>query len=336
MSRLKLSILDQSPVRAEGTAEQAIQETILLAQKAEVLGYTRFWVSEHHNISFVAGSAPEVLIAHLAAVTKYIRLGSGGIMLPNHSALKVAENFRLLEILAPGRVDLGVGRAPGGDRVTASLLNPSNRFDGKEYVRQLDELQHYFNDTAATSHGRVIAVPTAAGQPPVWMLTSSGESAYLAAELGLGLTFAQFINAHGAAQAIREYKSHFKASPLFPEPKAFVALWVVIAETEEVVRQNVAILQHRILQIEKGDGTSGLQSYEAIKDYPYTDSDRFRLEQNSGRMVAGRPEQVKAKLEALAEDCGIDEVMAVIMAYGFEDKVKSYELLAETFELKGR
>ncbi|MEO6187263.1 MAG: MsnO8 family LLM class oxidoreductase [Ginsengibacter sp.] len=150
---IKLGILDQSIVREGFTAQEAIEETIATAKLAEELGYSRFWVSEHHNAPSIAGSTPEVLMVKLADETHSIRIGSGGIMLPNHSALKVAENFRMLETLFPGRIDLGIGRAPGGDRITAALLNPSNDFNEDSYLLQLSHLQHYFNDTAATSYG---------------------------------------------------------------------------------------------------------------------------------------------------------------------------------------
>src|ERR1700759_4616471 len=146
--KIKLSILDQSIVRKGGTAAQAIAETIETVKLAEHLGYTRFWVSEHHNTTMIAGSAPEVLMVKLADETSRIRIGSGGLMLPNHSALKVAENFRMLETLFPGRIDLGIGRAPGGDRITASMLNPSNTFSEESYLRQLEHLQAFFRDEA--------------------------------------------------------------------------------------------------------------------------------------------------------------------------------------------
>src|SRR5688572_14903043 len=163
--KIRLSILDQSIVTKGSTAPQAIANTIETVKLAERLGYHRFWVSEHHNATTIAGSAPEVLMVKLADETTHIRIGSGGIMLPNHSALKVAENFRLLETMFPGRIDLGMGRAPGGDRITASLLNPSNTFSEESYLLQLSHLQHYFNDSAETKYGQLLAVPQAETVP---------------------------------------------------------------------------------------------------------------------------------------------------------------------------
>jgi len=175
---IRLSVLDQSPVRKGVTAEQAVKETIELAKYTDQLGYTRFWVSEHHNTGSLAGSTPEVLMAYLASQTTNIRIGSGGVMMPNHSALKVAENFRMLEALAPGRIDLGMGRAPGTDRLTASVLNPSNQFREQDFIEQLYDLRNFFHDTGepGTPVGRIRAIPQVQTVPDMWLLSSSGQS----------------------------------------------------------------------------------------------------------------------------------------------------------------
>src|ERR1700759_4405541 len=204
-TKLTLSVLDQTPIRNGSDAPGALQETIQLAKLADRLGYTRYWLSEHHNTITLAGAAPEILISRLAAETSRIRVGSGGIMLPNHSTLKVAEDFRLLEALYPGRIDLGLGRAPGGDRLTAQLLNPSNTFDPQEYIRQIKDLHAFLSDTPTpgTFEGKIRAIPRIDTQPELWMLTSSGDSAYLAAHFGMSLCYAQFINPVGGPEAIR-------------------------------------------------------------------------------------------------------------------------------------
>ena len=193
--KIRLSVLDQSPVRKGVTAEQAIQETIALAKYTDELGYTRFWVSEHHNTGALAGSTPEVLLAYIASQTKNIRIGSGGVMMPNHSALKVAENFRMLEALAPGRVDLGMGRAPGTDRLTASMLNPSNQFREQDFIEQLYDLRNYFHDTGepGTPVGKIRAIPQVQTVPAMWLLSSSGQSGLFAAHFCMGLAIALFI-----------------------------------------------------------------------------------------------------------------------------------------------
>jgi luciferase family oxidoreductase group 1 len=206
--KIKLSILDQSPIRKGGNSRQAIEETLQLAQLAERLGYTRFWVSEHHNLPSLAGSTPEVLLARIGSVTQRIRIGSGGIMLPNHSALKVAENFRMLETLFPGRIDLGMGRAPGGDRITSSLLNPSNTFSEKDFMQQLYDLQGYLNDESdpGSLQARVKAIPITDTVPELWLLSSSGQSALFAAHFGMAFSFAHFINPKGGPASVQAYR----------------------------------------------------------------------------------------------------------------------------------
>src|SRR5215470_5790752 len=181
--KFRLSVLDQTPIRAGSDPSSALQESVRLARLTDRLGYTRYWLSEHHNTTTLAGSAPEILIARLAAETHQLRIGSGGIMLPNHSTLKVAENFRLLEALYPGRIDLGLGRAPGGDRLTAQLLNPTNTFDPQDYIKQLRDLESFLTEAPGPGNyeGKIRAIPHIATRPQLWMLTSSGESAFLAA-----------------------------------------------------------------------------------------------------------------------------------------------------------
>jgi luciferase family oxidoreductase group 1 len=226
MNNIRLSVLDQSPVRKGVTATQAVAETVELAKLTDSLGYTRFWVSEHHNTGSLAGSTPEVLIAHLAGQTQQMRIGSGGVMMPNHSTLKVAENFRMLEALFPGRIDLGMGRAPGTDRLTASILNPSNQFREQDFVEQLADLQNYFNDTAENGPvaAKIRAIPMVDTVPAMWLLSSSGQSGLFAAHFGMGFTFAHFINPAGGAQAVELYRSRFQPSAELPQPEANVAI----------------------------------------------------------------------------------------------------------------
>jgi luciferase family oxidoreductase group 1 len=298
------------------------------------LGYTRYWLSEHHNIATLAGAAPEVLIARLAGETKNLRFGSGGIMLPNHSTLKVAENFRLLEALYPGRIDLGIGRAPGGDRVTASLLNPSNTFNPQEYIQQIIDLKAFLkNDHEAGSiHEKVKAIPRIDTQPDLWMLTSSGESAYIAAHFGLALSFAQFINPVGGPEAIRAYRQQFKPSEQLQTPQTSVGVFVFCGETEEKAAQMQAVMDYRLLSIEKGKIDES-PSYEAIKGYAYSREELARVQYNRLRTITGTPDVVKEKIKQLAHTFDVDEVVVATFADTFEDRLRSYELLAEMFLL---
>ena len=332
--KLKLSILDQSIVRKGGTAAQAIAETIETVKLAEKLGYHRFWVSEHHNSTMIAGSTPEVLMVKLADETRSIRIGSGGIMLPNHSALKVAENFRMLETLFPGRIDLGMGRAPGGDRITASMLNPSNSFDEGSYLTQLEHLQAYFRDEAATKYGPLLAVPQSAGIPSQWILGSSaGGSSVIAARYGLGMVIARFINGHADARIAQSYREQFKPSEEFPKPVAILAIAVLCAETEEKAASLRKLSDYNLLKFEQGN-FEPMDSAESIADYKFSPEELFRIQNNKGRIVSGTPEQVKQQLNTLAVEFGVDEIIVTTMTYSHADRLRSFELLADVFELK--
>lgn len=335
-NNLKLSVLDQSPIRRGSNAVQAVQESIQLARLADRLGYTRYWLSEHHNTSSLAGSAPEILIARLAGETQRIRVGSGGVMLPNHSTLKVAENFRLLEALYPNRIDLGIGRAPGGDRITAQLLNPSNTFDPREFVQQLIDLQAYLSEEANSGsvHEKVKAIPHIETKPDLWILTSSGESGLLAAHYGMALSFAHFIYPKGGPMAIQKYREQFHPSPWLDEPQASVGIFVFCADTEEKAEKLRAVMDFRLLSLEKGGGDI-TYSYDEIRDYKYTAAEWERVLHNRNRMIAGTPPKVKEQMLQLAADYSVDEIVVATIADRFEDRLRSYELLAEMFDLQG-
>lgn len=332
--KIRLSVLDQSPVRKGGTARQALQETLQLAKTADKLGYTRFWVAEHHNTRGLAGSTPEVLIAHLAGKTQYIRVGSGGVMLPHYSALKVAENFRMLETLFPGRIDLGIGRAPGSDRLTAAALNPYNTFNEQDFEQQLTDLGHYLNDTFApgTDLNRIQAIPAAETVPPVWLLSSSGKSGVFAAHFGFGFSFAHFINPVGGAEIIKSYRAHFQPSDNLAVPAANASIFVLCADTEEKARQLQAVMDLLLLRIEKGI-RAGVPPYEDALAQEYTPAELARIQYNRQRTVAGTPEQVKVKLTELAAAYNVDELLVVTITHDFADRLRSYELLAQAFKL---
>jgi luciferase family oxidoreductase group 1 len=333
--KIRLSVLDQSPIRKGLTAEQAVQETITLAKYTDQLGYTRFWVSEHHNTGALAGSTPEVLMAHLAGQTKHIRIGSGGVMMPNHSALKVAENFRMLEALYPGRIDLGMGRAPGTDRHTASILNPSNQFREQDFIEQLYDLNNYFHDRGdpGTVQARIRAIPQVKTVPAMWLLSSSGESGIFAAHFGMGLTFAHFINPIGGPEAVARYRERFQPSEDLQAPVASVAIFIFCSEDEERINRHQALMDYRFNQFEKGAGIVPV-GYDDIKDVTYSVAEQGRILHNRKRVITGTPEQMKTKLTRLAADYDVDEIIAVTIAEDFEERLTSYRLLAEVFELK--
>lgn len=329
---LQLSVLDQTPIRKGSNAAASLQESIELVKLADRLGYRRYWLSEHHNTLSLAGAAPEILIARLAAETKRIRLGSGGIMLPNHSALKVAENFRLLEALYPQRIDLGIGRAPGGDRLTSRLLNPSNTFDPQHYIEQIQDLQCFLTDTPCegNANGKIRAIPKIDTVPALWMLTSSGESAYLAAHTGMALGFAQFINPVGGAEAIAVYRARFNPSGLLAAPQANVGVFVFCSESEESVARTQAVMDYRFLGFEKGR-IDDMPDYATASSYQYSPAEWQRVLHNRQRTIMGTPDVVKEKITALAAALDVTEVMAATFAESREDRFRSYELLAEMF-----
>src|ERR1700761_6781912 len=333
-NEIRLSVLDQSPVRKGVTAEQAVKETIELARYADQLGYTRFWISEHHNTGSLAGSTPEVLLAYLGSQTQKIRIGSGGIMMPNHSTLKVAENFRMLEALFPGRVDLGMGRAPGTDRLTASILNPSNQFSEQEFINQLYDLINYFHDRGepGTAQARIRAIPQVQTVPDMWLLSSSGESGLFAAHFGMGLSFAHFINPIGGPEAVASYRERFQPSEDQAEPVASVAIFVFCSEDEEKIRQHQALMEFRFNQLEQGKGILPV-TYDDIKDIEYTVYELERMIHHRKRMITGKPAEIKQKLTKLADEYDVDEIIAVTIAEDFGDRLKSYEHLAEQFDL---
>lgn len=327
--RMRLSVLDQTPIRKGSSAEESLQESIALAKLADELGYTRYWLSEHHNSATLATGSPEIMIARLGAETKKIRLGSGGMMMPNHSTLRVAENFRVLEALYPNRIDLGMGRAPGGDRITAHLLNPSNNFDPQNYIQQLRDLRAFLNDEPieGVSEIKINAIPMISTSPDLWLLTSSGESALLAAYFGMALSFAQFINPQGGPQAIKAYKEKFVPSDEFKTPQTSVGIFGFCSEDEEKVKQVQALMDYRLLSFEKGKFNERF-SYEDIKNEDYDTLEWNRISYNRQRMAIGTPEEMKVKLENICRDFDTDEIMISTFTDTAEDRFKSYELLA--------
>ncbi|OAQ40540.1 hypothetical protein A5893_06220 [Pedobacter psychrophilus] len=334
MKNIKLSILDQTPIRKGSNAQESLQETIELAKLADELGYTRYWLSEHHNSKTLATGSPEIMIARLGAETKRIKLGSGGMMMPNHSTLRVAENFRVLEALYPGRVDLGMGRAPGGDRLTAHLLNPSNDFNPQNYIQQLRDLKSLLNDEPLEGIGEsnVKAIPIIETAPNLWILTSSGESALLAAHFGMSLSFAQFINPVGAAAAIKNYKEKFKPSNELSQPQTSVGIFAFCSDDEEKVKRAQALMDYRLLSFERGQFNS-IYSYDDIKDEEYDAQEWQRVLHNRQRMAVGNPVEMVEKLNQIAQDFDTEEILMSTFTETKEDRFNSYRLLAEAFNL---
>jgi len=336
---LQLSVLDQSPVREGGTAADALQETIALAVATEAMGYRRFWVSEHHNLANFAGTSPEILVGQIAARTRTIRVGSGGVMLTHYSALKVAETFRVLEALYPGRIDLGIGRAPGSDPLTAAALAyPGMARDVRHFPQQVIDLLAYLSDRLEPSHpfAGVHAAPgRPANVPEVWLLGSRVESAHLAATLGLPFSYAHFfgMGVEDGPLIVESYRRHFRPSAYLAEPRVNVAVHVLCADTEEGARRLASSRNLMKLRSALGD-RKGVPPVETALTYPYRPQDLAYLEQVKQGYIDGNPQQVKDKLEAMARLYRTTDLTVVTICYDFADRIRSYELVAEVCEVK--
>lgn len=322
---VRLSVLDLSPIASDGDAAVALRNSVDLARATEALGYHRYWVAEHHNIPGVASCATSVLIGQIAAATSSIRVGSGGVLLGNHAPLVVAEQFGTLEAFHPGRIDLGIGRAPGTDRRTALALGrPTDA--AEDFPRQLAELMDYFTDEPARE---VNAVPATGRRPPVWLLGSSGFSARLAGRLGLPFAFAHHIAARNTLPAVRLYRESFVPSEILAQPRLILATAVVAAETDEHAEWLAGPLKLRRLSRHHGRPIP-LPSPEEAAAYPYTDEDRAFLRDRFGSMTVGAPDTVRTALETLLADTGAEELMITTMVPGHRDRVRSYELVRES------
>ncbi|WP_243709766.1 LLM class flavin-dependent oxidoreductase [Micromonospora sp. 15K316] len=326
MIDVPLSVLDLAPVATGATAGEALRHTTELARRTEELGYHRFWVAEHHNMPAIASSAPPVLIAHLAAATSTIRLGSGGVMLPNHAPLVVAEQFGTLEALHPGRIDLGIGRAPGTDQVTAlALRRTMEGLSAEGFPRELADLMNYFS---GEQPGPITATPGLGEQPAVWLLGSSGFSAQLAGLLGLPFSFAHHFSAQNTLPALMLYRQHFRPSRFLDKPYAMVAVNVVCAETDERAHWLAGPAGLSFLRLRSGR-PQPLATPEEAAAYPYTDVEREFVAQRLEGQAVGSPETVRRQLTELLERTGADELMLTTMVYDVEDRVRSFQLVAE-------
>ena len=338
---MKLSALDQSPIRKGGTAAQALQETIELARVCERFGYHRYWLAEHHNSSSFAGSTPEVLMARVAAETKTIRVGSGGIMLPHYSPLKVAENFRLLETLYPGRIDLGIGRAPGADgRTSVALQAGPQAWDIGVFPQMAEMLRHYLEESAGLAewpaghaYARIHASPRGPGVPEMWMLASSVNGAVYAAQLGMPLAFAQFISPDGSgADSADVYRQQFKPHHDGDRPRVALAVFALAADTEEEAERLCATRNLWVMQLLRNQAGPFPSPEEALA-YPYTPEDRVMLRAIAQRGISGTPELVKLGLQRMAAEYGAEEVIVLSITHDFAARVRSYELIAKAFGL---
>lgn len=331
---LTLSVLDQTPIRSGGTAVQAIDETLALAQATEKMGYHRYWLAEHHGTEGLAGCSPEILIARVAAVTSSIRVGSGGVMLSHYSPLKVAENFSLLATMYPNRIDVGLGRAPGGDQLTSMGMAYGSQVGVEYYPTKVIDLKAFLTDStpANASLASIKITPKPPVPPEMWLLGSSDESAKLAAQFGLPYSFAHFIYPEGAKATLDLYRDVFEPSDVLSKPQANMCVGVICAETQAEAEHLALSRKLWRLQLTKGE-LGPYPTPEEAEAYPYTDRERKVAESANKTGLVGTPDSVKNALEDLAGSHGLEELMVVTITHDFGARVRSYELLADVFGL---
>jgi len=331
----ELSVLDVSPVSSGSNSAVALRNTLDLARLADRLGYGRYWLAEHHNLPNIASSSPEVMIGHVASVTGRMRVGAGGIMLPNHAPLKVAETFKVLEALHPGRIDLGIGRAPGTDPVTAAALRrPQDGPGAEDFPQRFGELLAFAGDGFPEDHPfrSVVAMPGDVGLPPIWLLGSSGYSARAAGEMGLGYAFAAHFSPTDPAPAMRAYRESFVPSEDFGRPSAVLAVAVVCGDTEEHARRISSSMELAWVRLRSGK-PGPLPSPEEALAYPYTPAERRLADAYRSMQIVGDPPAVRARIEEIARHTAADEIMVTTNVHDHAERLRSYERLADVFEV---
>ena len=341
---IKLSVLDQSPVSDGYTPADALRNTIELARLADRLGYERYWIAEHHAIVTLASPAPEILIARIGGETSGIRIGSGGVLLPHYSPLKVAETFRMLHAMYPGRVDLGIGRAPGGSGLEAFALqrNRNDRIQNDDFEDQLVELMAFLHHGFPSEHpfARIKVSPDMPGAPEVWLLGSSPWSSVVAAKLGLPYAFAHFITPEETPRSLEFYRSNFQPSKLLARPHAIVALGVICADTETEAKRLYTSTQLHIRRIRlHGKRLPVPTPDQAIAELGTLAFGADPVVRGSGewpRYVVGAPEQVRNELERMASNLQVEEVMMIAVLHDFQARLRSYQLVAEAFNIPSR
>lgn len=325
LSDVPLSVLDLAPISQGSDASAALRNTLDLARHAESLGYHRYWLAEHHNMPGIASSATVVMIGQVAAATERIRVGSGGVMLPNHAPLVVAEQFGTLEAFHPGRIDLGLGRAPGTDQRTAHALRGHSAVSAEDFPQQLTELIGYFD---ADEERAVRAVAAEGNKPPIWLLGSSGFSAQLAGMLGLPFSFAHHFSARNTLPALRLYRESFRPSAVLDRPHAMVAASVICADTDEAATRLSGPGLLAFLSLRRGRPIP-LPTPEEAAAYPYSEAEQQFVEERRAGSIVGSPDTVGADLERLLAETEADELMVTTMVHDHADRRRSYELLAK-------
>ena len=336
---MRLSVLDQSTTSKGRGQDAGIRDTLALARECEALGYYRYWLSEHHNSGTIVGTAPEVLMAAIAATTSRIRVGSAGVMLPHYSALKVAEQFRVLEAIAPGRIDLGVGRAPGSDQFTSYALNPNPQDVHEQFPAQIMDLQAWLTGSPLPPDHpfrQIIAHPTGPTSPDIWILGSSDYGAQLAAHFGVPYAFAYFFaDGMGVEQALALYRDNYRPSTRHPEPQATICVFALAADTEAEARRLYRTRELHRLWFEHNIRLP-LVSPEEAAGHEFTPHERAVIERRGRNAIVGSAAQVADQLNELAERLALDELVINTWTFDPAARLHSYQLIAEAFALTGQ
>lgn len=329
MKRFELSVLDLAPVKQNKTIHDSFHESLSLAKHTEKLGYKRFWLAEHHNMPSIASSATSVLIGFIANGTEKIRVGSGGVMLPNHSSLVIAEQFGTLESLFPGRIDLGVGRAPGTDGLTAKALGRNPMIINEQFPRQIQELQQYFSVENATSLVR--AIPGEGCDIPIYILGSSTDSAWLAAEMGLPYAFAGHFAPDMMVHAFQIYRENYKPSEKFPQPYIIACVNGIAAETDEEAKKLATTLYQAFLNIIRNDRRPYSPPVEDI-DEVWNPMEKAHVLKMLHYSFIGSEETIQSKLSSFQEAFQVDELMVTSHIYDEQARLQSYAIIKKAVE----
>ncbi|OZU88718.1 LLM class flavin-dependent oxidoreductase [Virgibacillus indicus] len=326
---MKLSILDQSPVPAGKTPKESLDATIELAVLAEELGYTRYWTAEHHDMTGLASPSPDIMLALIGAQTKSIRIGSGAVLLPHYKPFNIAERYNMLASLFPGRIDLGLGRAPGGSAEATMALSDNFLQNVKEMPQSLDDLLNFINNSFPEENlfSKIKPEPVPKNSPMPWLLGTSEKSAILASEKGINYAFGHFMTDQDGPSIVRKYKKNSKGK------QSLVAVSVICASTTKEAEELALSSQLWKIQQDKVEGGKGIPSIEEAKSYNYTDDEKSKMQKMKDNLIIGTPKEVRVQLEALQEEYQTDEFMLVTITHRFEDRKKSYELLADEFGL---
>ncbi|AOH55099.1 luciferase [Peribacillus muralis] len=323
---MKLSILDQSPIASGQTAQEALQASLELAQEGDRLGYHRIWFTEHHDLAGLACSVPEVLISYVGAQTKNIRIGSGAVLLPHYKPYRVAETYNMLAALLPGRIDLGIGRAPGGSAEATMALNDNFLQNVYKMPERVKELLDFIRQGSSKDHlfSKFSAAPIPSIQPEVWLLGTSGKSAILAAENGTAYAFGEFMSENDGVESLKQYRELFQIKGDLKAPKTIVTVAVICAETEEYAKE--IALSNMLWQIQIGQGEKKkVPSKEEVRKH---EKEKGLLEMDHKRMIIGTPSQVKQRLLDIRDKYQADEIMIMTITHKLEDKLNSYRLVA--------